>query len=110
MSEGTPAEIMTARMRVRLGLLIILIAVVGGGGFLLYSQERGKAAPVPAGDRAAKAVPVTVTAVLEKPAPVLIRTVGRVQTLASVAVRSRIDGVIAAVSVSDGQEVKAGDE
>jgi multidrug efflux system membrane fusion protein len=57
-----------------------------------------------------KGPPVTFVSVAQKPAPVQIRTVGRVQTLASVAVRSRIDGVIAAVLVSDGQEVKAGDE
>ena len=97
-------------MRARLIFLIILIAVLGGGGFFLYTQQHGTAAQAPAGDRAAKAVPVTVAAVQEKPAPVEIRTVGRVQVLASVAVRSRIDGVISSVAVADGQEVKAGDE
>jgi multidrug efflux system membrane fusion protein len=97
-------------MRVRLVLLVVLIAVLGGGGSLIYSHQRGKAAQAPAGDRAATAVPVAVAAVEEKAAPVQIRTVGRIQTLASVAVRSRIDGVIARVAVADGQEVKAGDE
>ena len=103
---------MNARMRVRLVLFIVLIALVGGGGFILYSQEHGTAAQAQAGggERAPKAAPVTVAVVEEKPAPVEIRTVGRVQTLASVAVRSRIDGVIADVAVIDGQEVKAGDE
>lgn len=101
---------MTARMRVRLVFLIVLIAILGGGGFLIYSQQRGTAAQAPAGPKAAKAVPVSVTLVEQKAAPVLLHTVGRVQTLASVAVRSRIDGVIASVGVTDGQEVKAGDE
>ena len=101
---------MTARMRVRLVFLIVLIAVLGGGGFLIYSQQRGTAAQAPAGPKAAKPVPVSVVAVEEKAAPALLHTVGRVQTLASVAVRSRIDGVIASVGVTDGQEVKAGDE
>jgi multidrug efflux system membrane fusion protein len=110
MSERTPAGLMTARMRVRLVLLIVLIAVLGGGGFLIYSQQRGTAAQAPAGPKAAKAVPVSVTLVEQKAAPALLHTVGRVQTLASVAVRSRIDGVIASVGVTDGQEVKAGDE
>jgi multidrug efflux system membrane fusion protein len=97
-------------MRVRLLFTVVLIAVLGGGGFLVYSHQRGTAAQAPAGDRAAKAVPVSVAAVVEKAAPMQIHTVGRVQTLASVAVRSRIDGVIASVAVTDGQEVKAGDE
>jgi multidrug efflux system membrane fusion protein len=110
MSERNAGGMMTARMRVRLVLLIILIAVLGGGGFLIYSQQRGTAAQAPAGDRAPKAVPVSVTAVEKKAAPALLHTVGRVQTLASVAVRSRADGVISSVAVSDGQEVKAGDE
>lgn len=101
---------MSPRMRVRLVLTVVLIAALGGGGFFLYSQQRGTAAQPPAGDRAAKAVPVTVAPVEQKPAPLQIRTVGRVQTLASVAVRSRIDGVISSVAVTDGQEVKAGDE
>jgi multidrug efflux system membrane fusion protein len=110
MSERTPAGLMTARMRVRLVLLIVLIAVLGGGGFLIYSQQRGTAAQAPAPAKAAKAVPVSVTAVEQKAAPVQLHTVGRVQTVSSVAVRSRIDGVIANVAVTDGQEVKAGDE
>jgi multidrug efflux system membrane fusion protein len=110
MSERTPAGLMTARMRVRLVLLIVLIAVLGGGGFLIYSLQGGTAAQAPAGPKAAKAVPVSVTLVEQKAAPALLHTVGRVQTLASVAVRSRIDGVIASVGVTDGQEVKAGDE
>jgi multidrug efflux system membrane fusion protein len=95
-------------MRARLVLLIVLIAALGGGVFL-YSHQRGTAAQAP-GKQPSRGVPVSVVAVEQKPAPVEIRTVGRVQTLASVAVRSRIDGVISKVSVTDGQEVKAGDE
>jgi multidrug efflux system membrane fusion protein len=95
-------------MRARLFLLMVLIVALGGG-ILLYSQQRGTAAQAPARP-ADKAVPVSVAAVAQKAAPVEIRTVGRVQTLASVAIRSRIDGVIAKVSVTDGQEVKEGDE
>ncbi|MES1151577.1 MAG: efflux RND transporter periplasmic adaptor subunit [Dongia sp.] len=75
----------------------------------MYYFPRETAAPA-AVSQAPKAVPVTVVPVVQKPAPVEIVTVGRVQTLASVAVRTRIDGVIATVSVADGQEVKAGDE
>jgi multidrug efflux system membrane fusion protein len=95
-------------MRARLVLLIVLIVALGGGIFL-YSHQRGTAAQGPSRE-AVRPVPVSVVAVEQKAAPVEIRTIGRVQTLASVAVRSRIDGVISKVSVTDGQEVKAGDE
>jgi multidrug efflux system membrane fusion protein len=111
MAEGAPAGLMTVSMRARLFFLILFVAALGGGGAFLYSQQHGTAAQTktaPAGGP--KAVPVAVVSVEEKPAPVQIHTVGRVQVLASVAVRSRIDGVISSVTVADGQEVKAGDE
>jgi multidrug efflux system membrane fusion protein len=80
------------------------------GGFVAFRELPRETAAPAAVVPASKGVPVTVAAVEQKAAPVLIGTVGRVQTLASVAIRSRIDGVISAVSVTDGQEVKAGDE
>jgi len=100
---------MTARMRVRLYFLAVVAAVLGTG-VLIYALQRGTAVPPVAEKAEKKGGPVAVVTVQQKPAPVQIVTVGRVQTLATVAVRSRIDGVISSVEVSDGQEVKAGDE
>jgi len=96
-------------MRVRLYFLAV-VATVLGTGVLIYALQRGTAVPPVAEKAEKKGVPVAVVTVQQKPAPVQIVTVGRVQTLATVAVRSRIDGVISSVEVSDGQEVKAGDE
>lgn len=79
-----------------------------GGGGLIYALHGETAAPATT-SRAPAPVPVQVAVADERPMPVNFQTVGRVQTLASVAVRSRIDGVIDKVSVADGQEVKAGD-
>jgi multidrug efflux system membrane fusion protein len=100
---------MTSGMRIRVFFLVVLAAAVGGG-ILLYSLRSETAASSAAVDKAAKAVPVSVATVVQKAEPVEISTVGRVQTLASVAIRSRIDGVISEVAVTDGQEVKAGDD
>jgi multidrug efflux system membrane fusion protein len=94
-------------MRVRVFLVLGLVAMVGGGG-LVYALHGETAVPATTG-HAPKAVPVQIATAEERPMPVDFATVGRVQTLASVAVRSRIDGVIDKVSVADGQEVKAGD-
>src|SRR6185437_7635658 len=44
-----------------------------------------------------------------EPTPVRLDAVGTVQTIASVAGKSRLDGQIAEVKVQDGQYVKAGD-
>ena len=90
---------MTVQMRIRAGLILGAVIIAGGVAALHYFQ-RETAAPA-AVTQPPKAVPVTVAPVVEKAAPVEVNTVGRVQTLASVAVRSRIDGVISAVSVTD---------
>lgn len=89
----------------RLLWLALFIAAVGAGVY--YAQTRQPAAP-PA-QQADAPVPVLAAIVQQKPMPVQIETVGRVEAIATVAVRSRIDGVIRRVAVEDGQQVKAGD-
>lgn len=54
-------------------------------------------------------VPVRITTAAIKPTPVEFNTIGTVQTIASVSVKSRVDAVIDQVLVKDGQFVKAGD-
>jgi multidrug efflux system membrane fusion protein len=54
-------------------------------------------------------VPVVVATVKQQPMPVQFEAVGTVQTIASDAVKSRVDGQIAKVFVKDGQTVKAGE-
>lgn len=83
----------------------LILAGIGAGAYGFYGSRRGETAIARTAD---PAVPVTVASVQQKPMPVQIETIGRVQTVASVAVKSRVDGVIAAVPVADGQEVKAG--
>jgi membrane fusion protein, multidrug efflux system len=84
-------------------LLLGLVVAIGVAAFYMWpSSNRSKA-------RTATAQPVIVADVVAKPMPVDITTIGHVETIASVAVRSRVDGQIAKVLVGDGQEVKAGD-
>ena len=89
----------------RLLLLALFIAAVGGGVY--YVQTRQPA--VPSAQQTEAPVPVLAATVQQKPMPVQIETVGRVEAIATVAVRSRIDGVIRRVAVEDGQQVEAGD-
>lgn len=84
---------------------MLIGAVLAAGAaavFLWPSDHRVRA-------KADVAQPVLVATVVAKPMPVRISTIGHVQTIASVAVRSRVDGQIAKVLVRDGQDVKAGD-
>jgi membrane fusion protein, multidrug efflux system len=57
----------------------------------------------------ARPQPVLAADVVARPMPVQLDTIGRVQPIASVAVKARIDGQIAEVAAADGQEVKVGD-
>ncbi len=94
-------------MRPRL-ILIAGLVIVGAAAFAFRHFDEVDAAQKPA-QRAAGAVPVTAATAAIQPVPVEIVTIGRVQTVASVVIRSRIDGVVDAVNVADGQDVKAGD-
>jgi multidrug efflux system membrane fusion protein len=88
-------------------IVIVFLAVLGGAG-VAYENFHLAAQPKQA-PRAPQAVPVVMTVVTRKPVPVRLEAIGTVQPVATVVVKSRIDGQIVKVPVRDGQEVKAGD-
>jgi len=59
--------------------------------------------------KAAPAVPVLIGQVVEKSMPMRLHAIGNVETVASVAVKSRVDGQIIATPVHDGQDLAKGD-
>ncbi|HWZ94833.1 MAG TPA: efflux RND transporter periplasmic adaptor subunit [Opitutaceae bacterium] len=71
---------------------------------LLISACGGKA-----GNSAAPPVPVTTAQVQKQSVPVNLISIGTVQSLRAVAVKSQVDGVIAEIHFKEGGEVKAGD-
>jgi multidrug efflux system membrane fusion protein len=85
----------------------LLVLAVGGwfGYQALYAPVRSQ----PAAGGGAPGVPVAVATVARQAMPVRFEIIGTVQTIATVAVRSRVDGYIDQVLVSDGQFVKTGD-
>lgn len=54
-------------------------------------------------------VPVIVAQVVRKTMPVLVRAIGNVEAYSTVALKTRIDGQIAKVHFSEGQEMRKGD-
>jgi multidrug efflux system membrane fusion protein len=100
-------------MKRRLVLFLILAACGGGAAYYGLAPSfapHSVAQTAPGGSPpAARGVPVVVAEAAAKSVPVQITTIGRAQTIASVAIKSRIDGQITGVAISDGQEVKAGD-
>jgi RND family efflux transporter MFP subunit len=73
--------------------------------FVSDKAAAGNAAP-PAAQRA---VPVEVATAVKKTTPVLLGALGNVTTIASVAVRPRLDNEIVGIHFSDGAFVKQGD-
>jgi len=69
-------------------------------------KPAGKAAAVPA---APPAVPVQTAVAQQQDVPRVITSVGVIQALRTVAVKSQVDGMIAEIHFREGDEVKAGD-
>jgi multidrug efflux system membrane fusion protein len=63
----------------------------------------------PGGGRPARPVPVAVATAVKKTVPVNIQAVGNVETMASVAVKTQVGGLIVDQFVSDSQDVAEGD-
>jgi multidrug efflux system membrane fusion protein len=85
-----------------------VVAALGAGGLAyraLWPHAAGDAVAV----KRERPVPVVAAPVVRKAVPVRIETIGSVQTLASVAIKSRIDGQIVAAHFREGQDVKEGD-
>jgi multidrug efflux system membrane fusion protein len=90
---------------------ILFLALLAGGGFA-YLQLHAAAQPkepTQATAAPAPAVPVVAAVVVRKQVPIVINAIGTVQPIATVVVKSRVDGQIIKVNVQDGQEVKKGD-
>ena len=84
-----------------------IVAVAGLGIFLWYSWAGQKAsAQAPRNERI---VAVVAAKAAKKPVPVRIDALGTVTTVASVAIKTRVDSEIIAVKFEDGARVKQGD-
>jgi multidrug efflux system membrane fusion protein len=91
----------------RLVPAVLLIVLLGSGYYfrgIIFDKgpETGSARP-PASQ------PVVADLAVEMPAPILVTAIGSVQSIATVMIKSRMDGQIAEVHFKEGQEVKEGD-
>jgi multidrug efflux system membrane fusion protein len=88
---------------------VVVLAGVGGIAYQMQlAPVRSQTAPVrpPVGP---PGVPVVVATVARQPMPIRIDTIGTVQTIAMVSIKSRVDGYVDSVLIRDGQFVKTGD-
>jgi len=96
------------RKRTWVALGVAALALVGAGIVLRdhWSTERAAAQGSP---RAGRVVPVTTAKVVKGAVAVRLEALGSVTTMASVAIKPRIDTEIVGVHFSDGARVKRGD-
>jgi len=92
------------RHRPWMGAVLLLIAA----GLVACSGERSGDAQAKA-PAARDAVPVTTDTVTSKSVPLQIRAVGTVQAYATVTLKSQVDGEVAQIHFTEGQDVKKGD-
>jgi multidrug efflux system membrane fusion protein len=94
----------------RLFIVVLALLMLGAVGW--WWRQSGVAEPAAAAganDRQGGGVAVRTSLVTETAVPVEVGSIGRVEPLATVTVRSRVDSQIEDVHFSEGQEVKAGD-
>ncbi len=83
------------------------VAIVAGALFTYTGLElREQGSREPATD--AVVVPVTVATVAQQTVPVRIQVIGNVEAYSTVALKSRVDGQIVAVTFKEGQRVRKG--
>jgi RND family efflux transporter MFP subunit len=107
-----------------LGLGVVLVAAAGAMATGLFGppEEVAKwfppagwfggdraAAQGPAGRAGPRTVAVEVATAVRKPTPVLVEALGTVTTMASVAIKTRLDNEIVGIHFTDGADVKQGD-
>ena len=102
-----PPALKKSRTRSRLTQVIGLAFVV----FLsfitwrLLGDKSNQAAPNPRGE----VVPVEITKASQQDVPIEIKSIGNVEPISTISVRSQVEGVLERVHFTPGQEVKKGD-
>lgn len=95
-------------MNRRLGLVAVVVAIAAGSLFVARWPGKSGGA-IAQGPKSPAAVSVEVATAVKKKTPVLLEGIGNVTTIASVAVRSRVDNEIVGVHFADGAKVEKGD-
>jgi RND family efflux transporter MFP subunit len=90
-------------------VVVALAAVVGLGGYYAYRSSGQAGSAVAQAPQAPRPVAVEVATAVKKNVPVLLEGIGNVTTMASVAVKSRLDNEIMGVHFADGAKIKQGD-
>lgn len=117
---NTPIQSTPATHKSRGPLIVFIVLVLAAGGFFLWkrshegaagaeSAQGGQAGPGGPGAMAKRPVPVIVGEATVSDVPVVLEGLGTVTPIASVTVRSRVDGQLDSVKFTEGAMIKKGD-
>jgi membrane fusion protein, multidrug efflux system len=111
--DSAPPFVDTRPKPSRRGLLFVVLAVLGAGGFLFWQRlDAAPAAEARGGGAAAagarRPTPVLVAEVTLGDVPVILEGLGTVTPIASVSVRSQVDGQLQSVKFEEGASIKRG--
>jgi multidrug efflux system membrane fusion protein len=87
---------------------LVGLALVGGLGWLLRAKKPDAAGPA-AGAPTDRPVPVVLATVTQADVPIWLEGLGSVVPLATVSIKSQVDGRLDRVAFKEGQHVKKGD-
>jgi len=104
-TRGRPARQGSSGIRRALPALLLVV----WAPILPGCDTANSATQQPTGTETNPASPVRVATVEVHPAPLALRAIGTVEALASVTIRSQIDGRLTKANFVDGQEVREGD-
>lgn len=96
------------RLWQRIAAVLGIASMLGVAGWAVHLQGVGEEAGAAAAERGAQPVAVRTAVVETRDMPVRVGVIGTVEPLATVAVKSRIDGLIIEVGFAEGDQVSAG--
>ncbi len=109
---NTPKPIVPARPRnktrarlIQITSLVVLALLL----VLLWRFLGDKSAPRAAGTGRGEVVPIEMAIVTQQDVPIQIKSIGNIEALSTIAVRSQVEGTLMRVAFAPGQEVKKGD-
>src|SRR5512144_1770739 len=95
--------------RRRVAPAVLFVAVVSAAGYAAHLRTTEDGPSAVASDQLKQPIPVRAATVETRDMPLLINEIGTAEPLATVAVKSRIDGLIVQVGFTEGDYVLAGD-
>jgi multidrug efflux system membrane fusion protein len=93
-------------LRRAIGVVVVLALAAS---IVVWRLSSGVEAPQAGAQTPPPGIPVTAGTVVARDVPAFLHGIGTVQAYNSVAIKSRVDGQIIAISFREGQDVKAGD-